>query len=156
MTSVGVVPILETNLVYSRGNGGGSRKVVTALPVFVVHHVSSGVLGPKVQGSRHPFSSLSVCPPVPLSRSKYLSVSSDLLDQSVEYLYQTRTLSTLLSLLFSLYCCHPPYPYHSLHSIYLGQLSLESVHFSFSVEIDTLEHSRVKATSVSVRLRIYL
>ena len=56
-----MVPILEANLVSARRNGGGSRKVVTALSVFVAHHVSSGVLGPKVQGNRHPFSPLFVC-----------------------------------------------------------------------------------------------
>jgi hypothetical protein len=37
-----------------------------------------------------------------------------------------------------------------------GRISLGSLHFSFPVEIDTLEYSWVKDTSVSVRLRIYL
>jgi hypothetical protein len=37
-----------------------------------------------------------------------------------------------------------------------GWISSGSQHFSFLVEIDTLEYSRVKATTVSVRLRIYL
>jgi hypothetical protein len=37
-----------------------------------------------------------------------------------------------------------------------GRISSGSLHSSFPVEIDTLEYSRVKATAVSVRLRIYL
>jgi hypothetical protein len=37
-----------------------------------------------------------------------------------------------------------------------GRITSGSLHFSFPVEIDTLEYSRVKAQAVSVRLRIYL
>jgi hypothetical protein len=36
------------------------------------------------------------------------------------------------------------------------RISSGYLHFSFPVEIDTLEYSRVKATSVSVHLQIYL
>jgi hypothetical protein len=40
--------------------------------------------------------------------------------------------------------------------LFVGRSKLFLVHFTFLVEIDTLEYSRVKATSVSVRLRIFL
>jgi hypothetical protein len=43
-----------------------------------------------------------------------------------------------------------------LHHHTPGQISSGSLHFSFLEKINTLEYSWVKATTVSVRLRIYL
>jgi hypothetical protein len=49
------------------------------------------------------------------------------------------------------------YPFLSILSHHTpGRISSGSLHFSFPEEIDTLEYSWVKGTTVSVRLRIYL
>jgi hypothetical protein len=49
------------------------------------------------------------------------------------------------------------YPYLSILCHHTPErISLGSLYFSFLVEIDTLEYSRVKATTVFMRLRIYL
>ena len=45
---------------------------------------------------------------------------------------------------------------NSYQPLSLDDLDPWLVHFTFPMEIDTLEYSRVKATVVSMRLQIYL
>jgi hypothetical protein len=51
---------------------------------------------------------------------------------------------------------NPLYPRLSYILLSLDEPLPKIVHSTYPMEIDNLEYSRVKATSVSVRLRIYL
>jgi hypothetical protein len=76
-------------------------------------------------------------------------MSNKLCIDSIHDPHESQTSLAILSL--------PIYPCLSiLHHHTPERISSGSLHFSFPKEIDTLEYSWMKATTISVRLQIYL